>query len=237
VAAGIIGYADMTRGSEVAALLDEHIAQGGERFKGVRHIVSWDADPIFHVDGYPTSPGMLGLASVRAAFRELEKRDLCFEAMVFHHQLGEVAALAAQHDDARIVVNHIGLPLGIGAYAGERSVVFAEWRSAIKAVAACPNVAIKLGGMGMPMLGLGLNERPEAVTSLQMAKAYAPFVEVCVEAFGAERCMFESNFPVDRASGGYRTLWNAFKRIAAPCSESEQTALFSSSAKRFYRLA
>jgi len=236
VAAGIVGYADMRQGAQIAALLEAHIEAGDGRFKGVRHIVSWADGAEFQVEGYPTSEGMLRTPAFGAALRELARLDLSFEAMVYHTQLGELAALAADHDNVRIVLNHIGLPLGIGQYAASKDQVFAQWCAGLQALARYPNVCLKLGGMGMHMLGLELDHLPGPLSSLEVAQAYRPYIDACVQAFGPERCMFESNFPVDRTRCHYPTLWNAFKRAVSGYSEHDRNRLFSDTAKQFYRL-
>lgn len=236
VGAGIVGYADMRGGAGIAPLLDAHIASGCGRFKGVRHIVSWADGPEFQVEGYPTSPGMMSTPEFGAALQQLAVRDLSFEAMVYHTQLGELATIARTHDDTRFVLNHIGLPLGIGAFSSLKDQAFADWRAGLQAVAGCENVYIKLGGMGMHMLGLPLDSETGPLTSQRIAEAYRPYVDECVSAFGADRCMFESNFPVDRRRCDYRTLWNAFKRIASSYTEDEKDMLFSQTARHCYGL-
>jgi len=236
VGAGIVGYADMRGGAGIAPLLDAHIESGGGRFKGVRHIVAWADGPEFQVEGYPTSPGMMSTPEFRGALRQLAVRDLSFEAMVYHTQLGELAAIARTHADTRIVLNHIGLPLGIAVFSSRKDQALADWRAGLRAVAACDNVYIKLGGMGMHMLGLPLDSEAGPLSSQRIADTYRPYVDECVSAFGADRCMFESNFPVDRRRCDYRTLWNAFKRIGSSYTEAEQDMLFSQTARHCYGL-
>ncbi|MNV54822.1 Amidohydrolase [compost metagenome] len=134
------------------------------------------------------------------------------------------------------MLNHIGLPLGIGVHASQKEQAFADWRAGLKTVASHPNMFIKLGGMGMHMLGLALDHLPGPFSSEEVAQEYQPYVYECVSAFGAHRCMFESNFPVDRTRCDYRTLWNAFKRTASHFSEDEKASLFAGAARSFYRL-
>src|SRR6266478_6030316 len=122
--------------------------------------------------------------------------------------------------------------LGYGSYAGKKDEVHAAWRSNMAELATCPNVSVKLGGMLNRGAALNFRELPAPPNSA----AWRPYVEPCIELFGAERCNFESNFPVDKMGTGYATLWNAFKRITAGCSRTEKLALYSGTAKRLYHL-
>ncbi|HKY86080.1 MAG TPA: amidohydrolase family protein, partial [Pseudorhodoplanes sp.] len=136
-----------------------------------------------------------------------------------------------------IILDHVGFPLGIGPYADKRDQVFATWRNSLNELAKCENVVVKIGGMGMDVFGFGFEKRKTPASSEELAKAWKPFVDVCVEAFGVKRAMFESNFPVDKVSCSYKVLWNAFKRVAAGYSKDEKAALFHDTAARVYRLA
>jgi predicted TIM-barrel fold metal-dependent hydrolase len=156
---------------------------------------------------------------------------------MYHTQLGELADLARAFPDQPIVLDHIGGALGIGPYRGKRDDVFRDWSASMRALAQCPNVHVKLGGLGMPLTGFDFGTRPQPPSSEQLAAAWTPYFATCVEAFGAERCMVESNFPVDKGMFSYAVMWNAFKRFAAGCSADEKTALFSGTAARFYKLA
>lgn len=236
VAAGIVGYADMMLGQAVAPLLDAHIAAGEGRFRGIRHIVSWHPDPALAIEGYPSYPRMFQAPAFQDGLRELARRGLTFDALVFHTQLLEFRTVAAAHPDLRFCLNHIGLPIGIGGGSDSAAAVLAEWQRGLAALAQLPNVCVKIGGMGMHQLGLALPEQTGPATAAQVAHSYRPCVLACIEAFGPQRCMFESNFPVDRTACDYHTLWNAFKLIAAGFSPSEQHALFAGSARDFYRL-
>ena len=173
---------------------------------------------------------------VREGFARLAPLGLSFDAWLYHIQLGELADLARAFPATQIVLDHVGGPIGLGRYAGKRDEVFAEWRARIRELAARPNVHIKLGGLGMRMFGFDVHERTEPPSSETLAGLWRPYIETCIAAFGPDRAMFESNFPVDKGSCSYHVLWNAFKRIAAGCSAAEKTALFSASAKKFYRL-
>jgi predicted TIM-barrel fold metal-dependent hydrolase len=236
VAAGIVGFADLTLGDAVAPVLAAHIAAGGGRFRGIRHAVSWDASD--HIGNAHTHPpqGLLLDGRFRLGFAQLRRYDLTFDAWLYHPQLPELADLARAFPDTPIILDHVGSPLGIGPYAGKRDAVFREWQRGIAEVAACDNVVVKLGGLAMKLCGFGWHHRDAPPGSVELARAMAPYLLYCIERFGVERCMFESNFPVDKPSCGYTVLWNAFKRIAQPFSAGERAALFHDTAAKIYRL-
>jgi predicted TIM-barrel fold metal-dependent hydrolase len=234
--AGIVGYADMTLGDRAQAVLEAHLQAGGARFKGIRHATGWDPTPF--IRSYRDQPGgMLLDADFRRGIACVARMGLSFDAHVHHHQLPEVASLARAFPEMPIIVNHTGLPLGIGPYAGQRDDVFRHWRGGMADLAGCPNVYVKLGGTGMAVFGFGWQERPAPPSSEEYARATAPYFEACIELFGAERCMFESNFPVDRSACSYVVLWNAFVRVTRAFSSGEIANLFHDTAVRAYRLA
>jgi predicted TIM-barrel fold metal-dependent hydrolase len=236
VAAGIVGTANLRLGSAVAAVLDAQIAAGGGRFRGIRLGAAWDADPAVpnHRTGPP--PGLFLRDDFRAGFAQLAPRGLAFEAWCYHRQIPDVTALARAFPDATIVLDHFGGPLGIGPYAGRAREVHAEWRVSISELATCPNVVAKLGGINMEMNGFGWHERPRPPSSQELMEATRQYYELTIEKFGVDRCMFESNFPVDAVSCSYTVLWNSFKRLTAGCSAAEKAKLFHDTAARVYRL-
>ncbi len=236
VAAGIVGFADLALGEAVGEVLDAHVEAGRGRFRGVRGTSAWHADPEARGSIVLPPPGLLYEPSFRRGLRELARRGLVFDAWMYHTQLLELVDLAHAMPDLRIVLNHQGGPLGIGPYSGRRDEVFGDWRHFIRRLGAFPNVSVKLGGFGMLMSGFDFDEQNLPPSSEQLAAAWAPYHLECIEAFGAHRCMFESNFPVDKGSMSYRTMWNAFKRIAAHCSEDEKDRLFLGSADSIYQL-
>ena len=166
----------------------------------------------------------------------MDKLGLSFDAYLYHPQLSELADLANSFPGVTIILNHVGGPLGIGPYSNKRDQIFAEWKESMSAVAACPNVVVKVGGLLMPVCGFDWHERPMPTTSRELAQSTAPYYLYCIEQFGPDRCMFESNFPVDKIACSYTVLWNAFKRLAHDFSPSEQSALFHDTASRVYRL-
>ena len=235
VAAAIVGFADLTLGERVGAVLDAHLA-ASPRFRGIRHAAGWDASD--EVRNSHTKPprGLFLESGFRRGFAELGRRGLSFEAWLYHPQLADLVGLAKAFPETTIVLDHFGGPLGIGPYAGKRAEIFQSWKSAIRSVADCPNVVAKLGGLVMPLNGFGLHKRAAPVTSSELADLTREWYLHTIDVFGPARCMFESNFPVDKVSCSYRVLWNSFKRIAAAFSPAEKAAMFSGTATRVYRL-
>jgi L-fuconolactonase len=234
--AGIVGYADLGLGAAVREVLEAEIAAGGGRFRGVRNISAWHALPEARGSSANPPPDVLTRASSREGLRCLASLGLTFDAWMYHTQLGELVDLARAVPEATIVLNHVGGAIGIGPYAGQREQVFAEWRASIRELARCPNVHVKLGGLGMRLFGFDVHRGELPPSSQQLADAWRPYIEACVEAFGPARAMFESNFPVDKGSCSYQALWNAFKRIAAGASAADKHDLFIATATRVYRL-
>ena len=233
--AGIVGTLDLTHGADVREGLLAHIAAGKGRFRGIRDPLMWDASDINYGVRRPPADRMTD-PRFRAGFAQLAPLGMTFDAWLFHHQIPLFADLARTFPDTTIVLNHIGAPLGVGPYANRRAEVFAAWRGALVELSRCPNVVVKLGGLGMLFFGFGFERRESPASSAELAAAWRPYIETCIDAFGPDRCMFESNFPVDKQSCSYTTLWNGFKRIAAGCSAAEKTALFFGTANRVYRL-
>ena len=236
VCGGIVGYADLTLGAAVENVLEAMITAGGGRFRGIRFITASHPDQMAWGSMFTRPEGLLRDKRVREGFACLAPLDLSFDAWMYHTQIGELIDLARAFPETQIVLDHVGGPIGLGRYAGNRDEVFAEWSARIRDLATCPNVHIKLGGLGMRMFGFDLHTRELPPSSEELAGAWRPYIETCIAAFGPERAMFESNFPVDKGSCGYAALWNAFKRIAAGCSAAEKAALFAGTATKFYRL-
>ena len=233
--AGIVGYADLTRGAAVESVLSAHVAAGDGRFRGIRHAAAWDASD--QVRNSHTSPprDLFAQAGFREGFARLRQFGLSFDVWLYAPQLADVIDLARAFPDQPIVLDHVGGPLGIGPYQGRRAEMFPAWQRAIRELAACPNMHVKLGGLGMKSCGFDFHKGQLPPSSEELAAAWRPYVETSVESFGVERCMFESNFPVDKVSCSYSILWNAFKRLAAGASPQEKAALFRDTALRFYR--
>ena len=235
VCAGIVGYADL-RDDAVEDVLRGHIAVDAQRFKGIRQATAWDQDSRLVNPLMGTAERLYFDPAFRRGFARLAPLGLSFDAWALHPQLPDVVALARAFPETAIVVDHIGAPLGEGRFAGRRDEVRPVWLESIQALADCPNVTMKLGGLGLPVLGFGFASGDRPMDSLQLAGRMRPWIEPCIEAFGTDRCMFESNFPVDRHSYRYKLCWNAFKRIAHACTDAEQAMLFHGTAERVYRL-
>ncbi|MBR0649816.1 amidohydrolase family protein [Roseomonas terrae] len=234
IAAGIVCMADLMLGDAVRPVLEAHLAAAPTRLRGVRNMTTSHPSIVSSFGRIPAQ--RLLDPAFRTGFAHLAPLGLSYDVWAYHTQLDEVADLARAFPQTQIIVNHLGGPLGIGPFASRRAEVFEAWRPAIRALAAVPNLSMKLGGGGMHLLGLDFHHGAAPPSSEALALAFRPYVETCIEAFGAERCMFESNFPVDKGMFGYRILWNAFKRLAAGASEVERSALFSGTAARIYRL-
>ena len=234
--AGIVGFADLTLGAEVEEALAAHMVAGGGRFRGIRHAAGWDSSAAVHNSHTHPPENLYARADFRAGFAKLADFGLTFDAWQFHPQLPELLDLARAFPEQTIVLDHVGGFLGIGPYEGKRDEIFPRWAADIRDLADCPNVVVKLGGLAMSMCGFGFNKRATPARSQELAEAWRPYIETCIEAFGPERSMFESNFPMDKVSCSYATLWNAFKRLASGASPGEKALLFRDVAHRVYRL-
>lgn len=233
--AGIVGTVNLT-GDRVEAVLQAHIRASGGRYKGIRpQGIIFDEDASILGVG-ANRPHILLEPKFREGFKYLEKLDLSFDVLLLDPQLPDLIDLARQFPETQIVLNHVGVPLGIGRFKGKREERFPIWRQHIETLAACENVTVKLSGLGIAAPGFKSFMANPPFTSEQLAQEWRPYVESCIETFGANRCMFASNFPVDKATCSYPVLWNAYKRLAAGASQGEKTSLFSGTAKRIYRL-
>ena len=206
------------------------------RFRGVRHSVTWDPHPEFENGTRPNIKGLLACSAYRHGARVLARMGLSLEAWLYFPQLSELVDFAKALPDLTIILNHIGGLLGVGPYANRKAEVLATWRTGIEAVAECPNINVKLGGMGMPQVGFDWHTRAKPIGSEELAELMSPYMNYCVEKFGPDRCMFESNFPVDKVSFSYNVMYNAFKRLSTGYSKSERAAMFHDTATRVYRL-
>ncbi len=235
VAAGIVSFADLNLGPHVGVVLDAH-AEASTRFRGIRHAAGWDASDEVRNSHSDPPEGMLATAAFRRGFAELAARGLSFDAWLYHPQLPELTDLARAFPETTIVLDHFGGPLGIGPYEGKRDEIYATWKTAVAELAACGNVVAKLGGLVMPVNGWGFHKRDEPPSSDELAAATRDWYLRAIDVFGPDRCMFESNFPVDKVSCSYRTLWNSFKKIASAFDEAEKDAMFRRTAERVYRI-
>ncbi len=236
VAAGIISTADMTLGADVGPILDAHTAAGGGRFRGIRHAVAWDASDAAPISRTVPPQHLMLDKAFQAGLTELGKRNLTFEVLCYHPQLPELVELARACPDTTLILNHFGWPLGVGPYAGKADEVFEQWRKDINEVAKCPNIVAKLGGINMVANGFGWENKPKPPTSQELMEATRRYYDHTIGQFGIDRCMFESNFPVDQVSCSYTVIWNSFKRLTANYSADEKAKLYHDTAARIYRL-
>ncbi|HVL45599.1 MAG TPA: amidohydrolase family protein [Acidovorax sp.] len=236
LACGLVGHADLRRGSAVREVLDAHLEAGHGRFRGIRHLVTWDADSSLSNPLTAAPPGLLADAGYRAGLSELNACGLSYDAWLLWPQLPELIDVADAFPDLPIVLDHCGGIVRIGAYAGREQEVFHRWSASMRELSRRPNVWVKLGGLGMRINGFGFERQAQPPSSLQLAETWRPWVHTCIEAFGPQRCMFESNFPVDKGSYSFTNGWNAFKRLTAGFSAAERHALFQGTVRRVYRL-
>lgn len=236
VAAGIVGHANLRLGAAVRQVLEAHLEAGRGRFRGIRHLSTWDADASLANPLTAAPAGLLLDPTYRAGLAELAPLGLSYDAWLFFAQLPDLIDTAQAFPETTIVVDHCGGIVRIGAYRDRDDEVFQRWSASMRQLARLPNVHVKLGGLGMRINGFDFDKDAKPPSSERLALAWKPWIETCIEAFGPDRCMFESNFPVDKGSYSFAVGWNAFKRLTAAYSPSERQALFEGTARRVYRL-
>ena len=233
-AAGIIGHADLKLGEGVRPVLEAMRAASPNRFRGVRHSVGYDESPEL---ANRDIKGALGTDGYRAGARVLASMGLILENSMYFHQLSELADFARAVPEVPIVLNHIGGLLRVGPYANRDDEVIPQWRKGVEEVAKCPNIIMKLGGVGQLRYGYYWHDREPPIGSEELARELSPLMEYCIQQFGPDRCMFESNFPVDKVSYSYNVIYNAFKRLSAGYSATERAAMFHDTAARVYNIS
>lgn len=233
IAAAIVGYADLRLGRAVDDVLAAHVAAGQGRFRGIRNSGAYHASFRHGVLPRPM-PRLYSDAAFREGYARLEKHGLSFDAWVYHTQLEEVYELASSFPEIPLVLDHVGGVLGVVDYQGRPDLALREWLPWMKRLAQCPNVHVKIGGLGTAIFGFDFASGPRPPSSTELANAWKPLVEPTLDIFGADRCMFESNFPVDRSAAGYGVVWNALKRLACGASGDEKRMLFHGTAARLY---
>ena len=236
IAASIIGSADLNLGEDVKPVLNRLKEASPNRFKGIRHRLTWDSNPEFASSSSKGGPGQMKNERFRLGAQILADMDLSLEGWMYHHQLKDLADFAKSVPNLTIILNHIGGLLRTGPYLGKDDQTISIWKEGIAAVSECPNVVIKLGGMGMPMMGFDWHLRDIPVGSEELAHDMEPFISYCIDKFGPTRCMFESNFPVDKVSFSYHVMYNAFKKISSDFDESTINALFHDTAVKTYKV-
>ena len=236
IAKAIIGFADLSLGDSVEQVFDAHLQTSPNRFKGIRHASGWDSsDQIRNSHTNPTRFLYLD-KNFQKGFAKLIDYGFTFDAWLYHPQHEDLLELARSFPNQLIVLDHVGGPLGIGPYQTRRQSVFQSWTKTMKQLAECENVVVKLGGLSMATTGFEWHKKDIPPNSIELAEATAPYFDFCIERFGTKRCMFESNFPVDKVSCSYNVLWNSFKRITLSFSEEEKRDLFHDVAAQTYGL-
>lgn len=234
--AAIIGYADLDLGVVVGETLDAHLSRAPDRYRGIRCWVARDPDGALEpMRG--AAPGRMASSAFRQGVREVARRGLTVDLWIFHHQLPELTALARAEPEVTIILDHLATPLGVGAHANRKDEIFGRWRADLAELALCPNVRVKLGGLTMQFTGFGWHDRRRPPASDELVAALADYYHAAIDLFGPARCMFESNFPVDKRACSYGVLWNAHKKIAARYSSGEKTMMMCGTAARTYRIA
>ena len=236
--AAIVSSCDLTlAAAQLAEVLDSHVAAANGLFRGIRHRLANDPTNSAHTSRFKApDPTLMDQDAFRAGVTELGRRGHTFEAWMYHPQLPQLIAMAPTVPGTTIILNHIGAPLGVGAYADQRPAVLAQWREWTAELSMFPNVVVKLGGIGMPPYGSGWSTGDRPATSDEIVAEWGGPMQHLIEKFGANRCMFESNFPVDKVSCSYRVLWNAFKKMTADLPAADRAELFSGTASRVYRV-
>ncbi|WP_170235335.1 amidohydrolase family protein [Verticiella sediminum] len=236
IAAGIVSSVDLAAGDDIAPVLAAHKEAGVGRLRGVRHHTAYDSGSVGSLNKHQPSPQLMAEPKFRQGMAQLQRAGLSFDAWVYHTQLADLADLAAAFPEVDVVVNHMGGLIGVAEHREQREAALKTWRQGLAELARHPNVKVKVGGMGMPVFGFGFEHAAKPASSDDLARAWAPLVEVCLETFGTGRCMFESNFPVDKQSAGYNEVWNAFKKLSASLSADERRDVFYRTACEVYRL-
>ena len=236
VATGIVGSADLRLGDGVAPVLEAQIAASPQRFRGIRHRAAWAGPAVAPRQPADLPEHLLLDPTFRQGYAHLRTYGLSFEGWVYHTHIADLADLAGAFPDTTIIFNHLGGPIGVGPYAGRRDEVFAAWQPAVAELATHPNVVAKVGGIQMVVNGYGWHERDRPPTSDELLEANGEWYRYMIEHFGPDRCMFESNFPVDKLSCSYTVLWNQFKKLTRGFSADERADMFHDTAMRVYRL-
>jgi predicted TIM-barrel fold metal-dependent hydrolase len=233
--AGIVAHTDLRR-DDLAETLQAHDSASNGLLRGIRDALAHAHHPeVLAIPGRAVRD-LYADASFRRGVAVLGAQGLTYDTWHYHYQNQEFLSLARAVPETTMVLDHFGTPLGVGPYESQREEIFEQWKKDIREIATCSNVVAKLGGLAMPDNGFGWHTAERPPTSDEFLQAQRRYFEHTIECFGPERCMFESNFPVDRLSLSYRTVWNAFKKLASSFSPEEKTAMFSATATRVYRL-
>ena len=236
IAAGIVGSAPLLLGDKVASILDKHIAITPDRFKGIRSQAAMHPDGSIPVARARPPEGVYLDKKFHEGFTHLAKRNLSFEAWCYHPQLPQLIELAKKFTNTCIILNHFGGPLGVGSFEKKEEETYEFWIKQIKELSKCENVVAKLGGIAMEINGYNWHKNTSPPSGIELINRTKKYYENTIELFGVDRCMFESNFPVDKVSCSYVNLWNGFKNLTKDYSDSEKTKLFHDNATRVYKI-
>ena len=231
---GIIGYADLMLGGEVKDVLDKHLLKGDGLFKGIRHAAGWDKNKEIHNSHSNPIENIYYNKSFREGAEELIKLNLTFDAWHYHHQIKDLSDFAINYPELTIIHDHFGGPLGVGPYEGKKKEIFQKWKDDISLLSESKNVFAKLGGLAMPVNGWNFHKQDKPASSDQIIDLHQEYYLHTINCFGVDRCMFESNFPVDRRSVSYHVLWNAFKKMILDYPDEDKNKLFFKNAKDVY---
>ena len=231
---GIISFADLMLGSKVKDVLNQHILIGEGLFKGIRHAAGWDQSNEIHNSHSNPIKNIYYDPSFRKGAEELIKLNLTFDSWHYHNQISDLSIFAKDYPELTIIHDHFGGPLGVGPYQGKKQEIFKKWKDDISQLSENKNVHSKLGGLAMPVNGWNFHKQDKPATSDQIIEMHYDYYLHAIECFGVDRCMFESNFPVDRRSISYHVLWNAFKKMVSNYSNEDKNKLFFQNAKDIY---
>ena len=234
--AAIVSYADLSRGNEVIEVLEGHEAVGTGLFRGIRDPLAWAEFPDVLTIPAQGRKDLYLDDGFRQGVKLLGDMGLVYDSWHYHYQNPEFTELAHTAPDTLMVLDHFGTPLGVGPYASQGEEIFLQWKKDIAEMAKCENVVAKLGGLAMPDNGFGWDQRDYPATSDELVRAHSRYYLHAIDCFGPERCMLESNFPVDKRSISYSVLYNALKKIVAYFSEDEKDAMFRGTAARVYKV-
>lgn len=238
---GIVANADLTLGERVEDVLVAHL-EASTRVRGIRDLLAWH--PSREIMNTTDDPERSRQADFRRGFEMFSKYGLNFETSIFSTQLTEMVELARTFPEQPILVCHMATPVAVGGPIGEvgrtadeRARIRGEWAEGIARLAECANVWMKLSGLLMPICGFGFERRSARPSVDELVATVGPFIDHVIDAFGPERCMFGSNFPVDKPSAPLPTLLQAYRLIVEGLPDEAQNRLFVGTAQEFYRLA
>ena len=238
--AGIVAHSNLTLAGEsrekLLKALDQHRLASNGLLRGIRHSAAHDHRPedLFIVGSAP--PHLHRKKAFHEGLRIIAEQGLTYDTWHYHHQNLDFLNLARAVPECTMVLDHFGTPLGIGIYKNCSDEIFQQWKQEIRDISQCPNVYAKLGGLAMPDNGFGWHLQSRPPSSDEFIKEQQKYYMHAIECFSPERCMFESNFPVDRLSISYHVLFNAYKKMVADFSEEQKHAMFYGTAEKVYSL-